>query len=37
MANTFLQTTFTETDDKTCEFRSLIGPLPALPFEVVKP
>lgn len=37
MANAFLQTTATEKDGKTREVRSLIGPLPALPFEVVKP
>ena len=37
MANAFLQTTATEEDGKTREVRNLIGPLPALPFEVVKP
>jgi hypothetical protein len=37
MANAFLQTTVTEKDGKTHEVRNLIGPLPALPFEVVKP
>ena len=37
MANAFLQTTVTEKDGKTREVRNLIGPLPALPFEVVKP
>ena len=37
MANAFLQTTATEKDGKTREVRNLIGPLPALPFEVVKP
>ncbi|MCY2996238.1 MAG: hypothetical protein NTY19_51565 [Planctomycetota bacterium] len=37
MANAFLQTTATEKDGKTREVRNLIGPLPALPFEIVKP
>ncbi|MHB9079198.1 MAG: hypothetical protein ACYC3X_17105 [Pirellulaceae bacterium] len=37
MANAFLQTTVTENDGKIREVRNLIGPLPALPFEVVKP
>ena len=37
MANAFLQTTVTEKDGKTREVRSLIGPLPAIPFEIVKP
>ncbi len=37
MANAFLQTTVTEEDGKTREVRNFIGPLPALPFEVVKP
>ncbi len=37
MANAFLQTTVTEKDGKTREVRNLIGPLPALSFEVVKP
>jgi len=37
MANAFLQTTVTEKDGKTREVRNFIGPLPALPFEVVKP
>ena len=37
MANAFLQTTATEKDGKTREVRNFIGPLPALPFEVVKP
>jgi hypothetical protein len=37
MANAFLQTTATERDGKTREVRNFIGPLPALPFEVVKP
>ena len=37
MANAFLQTTVTEKDGKTREVRNLIGPLPAMPFEVVKP
>ncbi|MHB0960327.1 MAG: ThuA domain-containing protein [Pirellulaceae bacterium] len=35
MANAFLQTTVTEEDGKTREVRNFIGPLPALPFEVV--
>ena len=37
MANAFLQTTVTEKDGKTRDVRNFIGPLPALPFEVVKP
>ena len=37
MANAFLQTTATEKDGKTREVRNFIGPLPALPFEIVKP
>jgi hypothetical protein len=37
MANAFLQTTVTEKDGKTREVRNVIGPLPALPFEIVKP
>jgi len=37
MANAFLQTTVTEKDGKAREVRNLIGPLPAMPFEVVKP
>ena len=37
MANAFLQTTVTEEDGKMREVRNFIGPLPALPFEVVKP
>jgi hypothetical protein len=37
MANAFLQTTVTEKDGATREVRNFIGPLPALPFEVVKP
>jgi hypothetical protein len=37
MANAFLQTTATEKDGKTREVRNLIGPLPALPFEIVRP
>ena len=37
MANAFLQTTVTEQDGKTREVRNFIGPLPAVPFEVVKP
>ena len=37
MANAFLQTTVTEKDGKTREVRNLIGPLPAMPFEIVKP
>jgi hypothetical protein len=35
MANAFLQTTATEKDGKTREVRNFIGPLPALPFELV--
>jgi hypothetical protein len=37
MANAFLQTTVTEKDGKAREVRNFIGPLPALPFEIVKP
>ena len=37
MANAFLQTTATEQDGKTREVRNFIGPLPALPFEVIQP
>jgi hypothetical protein len=37
MAHAFLQTTVTEQDGKTREARNAIGPLPALPFEVVPP
>jgi hypothetical protein len=37
MANAFLQTTVTEKDGKTRDVRNFIGPLPALPFEVVRP
>lgn len=37
MANAFLQTTVTEQDGKTREARNFIGPLPALPFEIVPP
>ena len=37
MANAFLQTTATENDGKIRQVRNLIGPLPALPFEVIKP
>jgi hypothetical protein len=37
MANAFLQTTVTEKDGKARQVRNFIGPLPALPFEVVKP
>ena len=37
MANAFLQTTVTEADGKTREVRNFIGPLPALPFQVVNP
>ncbi len=37
MANAFLQTTVTEKDGKTREVRNLIGPLPAIPFEIIKP
>jgi hypothetical protein len=36
MANAFLQETVTE-DGKTRQVRNLIGPVPALPFEIVKP
>ena len=37
MANAFLQSTVTEKDGKTRDERYLIGPLPAIPFEIVKP
>ena len=37
MANAFLQTTATEKDGKTREVRNFIGPLPALPFEIIEP
>lgn len=37
MASAFLQTNETEKGGKTREVRNLIGPLPALPFEVVRP
>ena len=37
MANAFLQTAVTEKDGKTREQRMLIGPLPAIPFEIVNP
>jgi hypothetical protein len=37
MANAYLQTTVTEEDGTTREVRNFIGPLPALPFEVVQP
>ena len=37
MANAFLQTTVTDKDQKTREVRNLIGPLPAMPFEIVAP
>jgi hypothetical protein len=37
IANAFLQSKVTEKDGKTRELRNLIGPLPALPFEIVKP
>jgi hypothetical protein len=36
MANAFLQSTVTEKDGKTREVRNLIGPMPAIPFEIVK-
>jgi hypothetical protein len=36
MANAFLLSMVTEKDGKTHEVRSLIGPLPATPFEIVK-
>jgi len=36
MANVFLQSTVTEKDGKTREVRNLIGPMPAMPFEIVK-
>ncbi len=36
MANAFLQSTVTEKDGKTREVRNLIGPMPAMPFEIVK-
>lgn len=37
MANAFQQTKVTEKDGKTREARNFIGPLPALPFEIVQP
>jgi len=37
MANAFLQTKATDQDGKTRDVRNFIGPLPALPFEIVKP
>ena len=37
IANAFSKDTVTEKDGKTRETRNLIGPLPAIPFEVVKP
>jgi hypothetical protein len=37
MANAFLHTTVTEPDGKSREVRNLIGPLPALSFEIVTP
>ena len=37
MANAFIQTTVSEKDGRTHQVRNLIGPLPAMPFEVVKP
>jgi hypothetical protein len=37
MANAVLQSTVTEKDGKAREVRSLIGPLPAIPFEIVRP
>lgn len=37
MANAYFQTTTTEQDGKTREVRSLIGPLPAIRFEIVTP
>jgi hypothetical protein len=37
MANAYVQTTVTEQDGKTREVRNLIGPLPAIRFEIVTP
>jgi hypothetical protein len=37
MANAFLQTTVAEKNGKVLDVRNLIGPLPAIPFEIVKP
>lgn len=37
MANAYFQTTATEQDGKTRDVRNLIGPLPAIPFEIVQP
>lgn len=37
MAGAYFQHTVTEKDGKTREARDFIGPLPALPFEIVKP
>ena len=36
MANVFVQSTVTEKDGKTHEVRNLVGPMPAMPFEIVK-
>ena len=35
MANVFLQSTVAEKDGKTREVRNLIGPMPAIPFEIM--
>ena len=37
IANAFQKRTETAKDGKTRDVRSLMGPLPAIPFEVVKP
>jgi hypothetical protein len=37
MANAFSKSAVTTNDGKTRDVRNLIGPLPAIPFEVVKP
>jgi hypothetical protein len=37
MANAYVQTTVTEQDGKTREVRNLIGPLPAIRFEIITP
>jgi hypothetical protein len=37
MANAYVQTMVTEQDGKKREVRNLIGPLPAIRFEIVTP
>jgi hypothetical protein len=37
IANAFQNRTQTDKEGKTREYRSFLGPLPAIPFEVVKP